>query len=89
MNPDVVLGIAKDMIEITLLISLPIMGVGLVVGLLVSLVQSLTQMHEMTLTFVPKIIAVLASLLLLLPWMMEKLVFYTEHLIVQLPQYAR
>ncbi len=88
MNPDVVLGIAKDMIEITLLISLPIMGVGLVVGLLVSLLQSLTQMHEMTLTFVPKIIAVLLSLLILLPWMMQKLVFYTEHLIANLPQYA-
>jgi len=88
-NPDVVLRIAKEMIEITLFISLPIMGVGLVVGLLVSLLQSLTQMHEMTLTFVPKIIAVLLSLLLLLPWMMQKLVFYTEQLIVNLPQYGR
>ncbi len=89
MNPEVVLSIAKDMIEITLFISLPIMAVGLVVGLLVSLLQSLTQMHEMTLTFVPKIIAVLVSLLFLLPWMMQKLVFYTENLIVNLPQYGR
>ncbi len=89
MNPDVVLRIAKDMIEITLMLSLPILGVGLVVGLLVSLFQALTQMHEMTLTVVPKIIAVLVSLLLLLPWMMHKLVFYTEQLIVNLPQYAR
>ncbi len=89
MNPDVVLQIAKDMIEITLILSLPVMGVGLVVGLLVSLFQSLTQMHEMTLTFVPKIVAVLLSLLFLLPWMMQKLVFYTENLIVNLPQYAR
>ena len=89
MTPDVVLRIAKDMIEITLLVSLPIMGVGLVVGLLVSLLQALTQMHEMTLTFVPKIIAVLLSLLFLLPWMMQKLVSYTEQLITNLPQYAR
>jgi flagellar biosynthesis protein FliQ len=89
LNPEVVLRIAKDMIEITLFVSLPIMGVGLVVGLFVSLLQSLTQMHEMTLTFVPKIVAVLLSLLFLLPWMMHKLVFYTENLIVNLPQYAR
>jgi flagellar biosynthetic protein FliQ len=89
MNPDVVLRIAKDMIEITLFISLPIMGIGLIVGLLVSLFQSLTQMHEMTLVFVPKIVAVLLGLLFLLPWMMQKLVFYTQNLIVSLPQYAR
>ena len=89
MTPDVVLRIAKDMIEITLFVSLPIMGVGLVVGLLISLFQALTQMHEMTLTFVPKIIAVLLSLLFLLPWMMQKLVSYTEQLITNLPQYAR
>jgi flagellar biosynthetic protein FliQ len=88
-NPDVVLKIAKDMIEITLFISLPIMGIGLIVGLLVSLLQSLTQMHEMTLVFVPKIVAVLLGLLFLLPWMMQKLVFYTQNLIVSLPQYAR
>jgi len=88
-NPDVVLKIAKDMIEITLFISLPIMGIGLIVGLFVSLLQSLTQMHEMTLVFVPKIIAVLLGLLFLLPWMMQKLVFYTQNLIVNLPQYAR
>ncbi|MEI9475253.1 MAG: flagellar biosynthesis protein FliQ [Deltaproteobacteria bacterium] len=89
MNPDVVLGIAKDMIELTLFISLPIMGIGLIVGLLVSLFQSLTQMHEMTLVFVPKIVAVLLGLLFLLPWMMQKMVFYTQNLIVNLPQYAR
>ena len=89
MNPDVVLRIAKDMIEITLYISLPIMGIALVVGLVVSLFQALTQMHEMTLTVVPKIVAVLLGLLFLLPWMMQKLMFYTENLIVNLPQYAR
>lgn len=89
MNPEMVLRIAKETIEVTLYISLPIMGVGLLVGLIVSLFQAVTQMHEMTLTFVPKIIAVLLSLFFLLPWMMQKMMFYTEQLIVQLPQYAR
>lgn len=88
MTPELVIDIAKDMIEITLVISLPMMGVGLVVGLLVSLFQAVTQIHEMTLTFVPKIVAVLLTLLFLLPWMMQKMVFYTERLIVDLPRYV-
>jgi flagellar biosynthetic protein FliQ len=87
MNPDVVVRIAKETIEITLYVSLPIMGVGLLVGVVVSLFQAVTQIHEMTLTFVPKIIAVLLSLLFLLPWMMQKMVSFTERLIGQLPQY--
>lgn len=89
MNPEMVLRIAKDTIEVTLYVSLPIMGIGLLVGLIVSLFQAVTQMHEMTLTFVPKIIAVLLGLLFLLPWMMQKMMFYTEQLIIHLPQYAR
>jgi flagellar biosynthesis protein FliQ len=89
MNPEVVVRIAKEAIEVTLYVSLPIMGVGLIVGLIVSLFQAVTQIHEMTLTFVPKIIAVLLSLLFLMPWMIQKMVFYTEQLILQLPRYVR
>jgi flagellar biosynthetic protein FliQ len=89
MNTDSVVGLAKDAIEITLYVSLPIMGVGLVVGLVISLFQALTQIHEMTLTFVPKIIAVLLALLFLMPWMIQRMTFYTEQLILQLPHYAR
>ena len=89
MNSELVVRIAKEAIEITLYVSLPIMGIGLVVGLVVSLLQAVTQIHEMTLVFVPKIIAVLLSLLLLLPWMIQKMVFYTEQLILQLPQYVQ
>ena len=89
MNSELVVRIAKDAIEVMLFVSLPIMGVGLLVGLIVSLFQAVTQIHEMTLTFVPKIIAVLLSLLFLMPWMIQKMVFYTEQLIVQLPRYAR
>lgn len=88
MNPDLILPIAKEAIEVTLYLSLPIMGVGLLVGLFISLFQAVTQIHEMTLTFVPKIIAVLICLLLLLPWMMKKMIFYTEQLILHLPNYA-
>jgi len=88
MNSEHVVQIAKEAIEITLYVSLPIMGVGLLVGLIVSLFQAVTQIHEMTLTFVPKIIAVLVSLLFLLPWMMQKMIFYTQQLIIDLPRYG-
>jgi flagellar biosynthetic protein FliQ len=89
MTPDLVGQIARDAIEITLFLSLPILGVGLVVGLLVSLFQAVTQIQEATLIFVPKIIVVFLMLLILSPWMMRKMMFYTEQLIVNLPQYAR
>ena len=89
MNPDLVGQIARDAIEATLFLSLPILGVGLVIGLLVSLFQAVTQIQEGTLVFVPKIVGVLLSLLFLGPWMMRKMMFYTEQLIVNLPHYLR
>ncbi len=88
MSPELVLGLAKNTIETTLFLSFPILAVGLIVGIVVALFQALTQMHEMTLTFVPKIIAVLLSLLFLFPWMMQKMIFYAEQLFVNLPVYA-
>lgn len=89
MNPDLVGQIAREAIETTLYLSLPILGVGLVVGLLVSLFQAVTQIQETTLVFIPKIVVVLLSLLFFAPWMMRKMMFYTEQLILNLPQYIR
>ncbi len=89
MNPELVARIAKDAIEITLYLSLPVMGIGLLVGFIISLFQAVTQMHEMTLTFVPKIVAVLLSLLFLAPWMLQKMVYFTEQLLLQLPGFVR
>jgi flagellar biosynthetic protein FliQ len=89
MSPDVVTQLARDAIEVTLYLSLPILGIGLIVGLLVSLFQAVTQIQEVTLVFVPKIVVVLVSLLFLSPWMMQKMMHYTEQLILNLPQYVR
>jgi flagellar biosynthesis protein FliQ len=89
MSPDLVTQLARDAIEVTLYLSLPILGIGLVVGLLISLFQAVTQIQEVTLVFVPKIVVVLVSLILLSPWMMQKMMSYTEQLIVNLPQYVR
>ena len=89
MTPDLVMQIARDAIEITLYLALPILGVGLVVGLLISVFQATTQIQEATLTFVPKLVVVLVSLLFLSPWMMRKMISYTEQVIVNLPQYVK
>jgi flagellar biosynthetic protein FliQ len=89
MNPDLVTQLARDAIEVTLYLTIPILAVGLVVGLLVSLFQAVTQIQEATLVFVPKIIVVLVSLLFLSPWMMQKMMHYTEQLILNIPKYVR
>jgi flagellar biosynthetic protein FliQ len=89
MNPDLIGQIAREAIETTLFLSLPILAIGLIVGLLVSLVQAVTQIQEGTLVFVPKIVVVFVALLVLGPWMMRKMMFYTEQLIVNLPNFVK
>ncbi|MEW5947820.1 MAG: flagellar biosynthesis protein FliQ [Thermodesulfobacteriota bacterium] len=89
MTPEFAIGIAKDAIEVTLLISLPILGIGMIVGLAVSIFQAVTQIQEMTLSFVPKILAVMVALLAFFPWIMNKLTVFTENLIINIPQYIR
>ena len=89
MTPDLVGQVAREAIEVTLFLSIPILGAGLVVGLMVSLFQAVTQIQEATLIFVPKIIVVFLMLLVLSPWMMRKMMFYTEQLIINIPMYAK
>lgn len=73
MNDVTVLEIGKDAIYTLLLVVGPLLMIAMVVGLLISLVQTLTQIQEMTLVFVPKILVVFVSLILLLPFMIEQL----------------
>ncbi len=71
--------ISRQAIIVLLKIGVPIMLIALIVGLSVSLLQALTQIQEMTLAFVPKIIVIFASLLLFLPFMMSPLTGFTRH----------
>ncbi len=80
-----VVQLARQAVELTLLISAPMLLAGLLIGLIISIFQAVTQIQEMTLTFVPKIVAVLLALLLSFPWMMKKLVEFTQNLILNLP----
>ncbi|NLE02359.1 MAG: flagellar biosynthesis protein FliQ, partial [Fibrobacter sp.] len=77
MDASVVIDIGRDALWVTLLLSGPLMIAGLVVGLVVGIFQAVTQIHEMTLTFIPKILVMGIVFLALFPWMLLKLVEYT------------
>ncbi|NCD24471.1 MAG: flagellar biosynthetic protein FliQ [Deltaproteobacteria bacterium] len=89
MTPEFVIGFARQAIELTLIISLPMLGVGLGVGVFVSILQAATQIQEMTLTFVPKIIAVFLALLISFPWVMDKMISFTQEIFLNFPQYIK
>ncbi|HDJ27819.1 MAG TPA: flagellar biosynthesis protein FliQ [Proteobacteria bacterium] len=85
MSPEYVVGFAKQALETTLLISAPMLGFGLAIGLVVSVFQAVTSIQEMTLTFIPKILAVFLALIIFFPWMLRYLVDFTVRLMVSIP----
>ncbi|MFO7761323.1 MAG: flagellar biosynthesis protein FliQ [Desulfobia sp.] len=85
MSPMQVVSLGQDAVMVTLMVSSPLLGTGMVVGLLVALFMATTQIQEMTLTFVPKIIAVLVALIVFGSWMLIKLVDYTRNLFESIP----
>ena len=87
MTPELVTTIGRDTIMTVLMMALPILLTGMVVGLTVSIFQSMTQIQEMTLTFVPKIILVLASVLVFGPWMLQVYLDFVTNLITNIPTY--
>ena len=89
MTPDFVVTFAQEAIKTTILVSMPMLGLGLAVGLIVSIFQAVTQIHEMTLTFVPKILVVLLALLFFASWMLEQLMRFTSTTIEQIPFFIR
>jgi flagellar biosynthetic protein FliQ len=89
MTPEFVVGFARQAIELTLLISLPLLGVGLGVGLIVSIFQAATQIQEATLAFIPKIISMFLALLFAFPWIMDKIVTFTREIFLNIPLYIR
>ncbi|MFZ5426270.1 MAG: flagellar biosynthesis protein FliQ [Thermodesulfobacteriota bacterium] len=89
MTPDTVVGFARSAIEITLLLSLPMLAVSLVVGVVLSVLQAATQIQEMTLTFVPKIIAMFVAIIVAFPWLMDKMIVFTRELMLNIPKYIQ
>ena len=80
MSQEAILTIASRTLYYTAIISAPILITGLVVGLLVSIFQTVTQIREMTLTFIPKIVSVMLVLLFAVPWMLNRFTEYVNYL---------
>ena len=89
MTPEFVVTFAQEAIKVTILVSMPMLALGLIVGLAISIFQAVTQIQEMTLTFVPKILIVLVALLFFANWMLEQLMHFTINIIEQIPYYIR
>ena len=86
MNPEFAIELLKTMIYQALAIATPILVVAMVIGLAISLFQAVTTIHEQTLAFVPKALAVVGVLLLLLPWIVRSLIEFTTTVIQKMPQ---
>jgi len=88
MTDGMVVSLAQDALMTALLVSAPILIVSLVIGLVISVFQAMTQINEVTLTFVPKILGVFVVAAVLGPWMVGTMVDYTTRLFASLPQIA-
>ncbi|MBT4485583.1 MAG: flagellar biosynthesis protein FliQ [Candidatus Latescibacteria bacterium] len=77
--------LARQAMLVALLLAAPMLGFGLLVGLFVSVIQAVTQVNEMTLTFIPKIIAVMLALAIFMPWTIRVIVEFTIELFMKLP----
>jgi len=85
MTPDTVMTIGQHALELTMLLAAPLLITGLLIGLLVGIFQAATQINEMTLSFIPKLLGAAAMLVMVGPWMLKELVGYTRALIESIP----
>ena len=85
MTPDSIVNIGQQALLVLLMVSAPMLLAALAVGLLVSIFQAATQINEMTLSFIPKVLGMAAVLLLAGPWMLKEMVGYTRQLIESIP----
>ncbi len=86
MNTDAILGVVQQAMQLTILLSAPLLLSALAVGLLVAVFQAATQINEMTLTFIPKLIAVVVTLSVAGHWMLGLLVEFTRQMIQNIPR---
>jgi flagellar biosynthetic protein FliQ len=85
MTPEMVVSIGREAVITMLVVSAPILLSGLLIGLAISILQAITQVHEMTLTFIPKIVIVAISILIFLPWIINRIVDFTIRLFGIIP----
>ncbi len=87
MTEQFIVDFAMNSIITTLLVSAPMLGFGLVTGLVISIFQAVTSIQELTLTFIPKILAVFLALFLFFPWIMRIMLSFTEQILLNFPSY--
>jgi len=85
MRPDTVLEIGREALWLAVMLSGPILGMALAVGLAIGVIQAATQIQEMTLSFIPKLGAVAAVIFLVGPWMLRLLITFTQRLFTEIP----
>jgi flagellar biosynthetic protein FliQ len=85
MTPSTVIDIGRQAVEVTLLVAAPLFGAALVTGLLVSIFQAATQINEMTLSFVPKVVAIFVTLVVAGPWMITMLTDFIQRMFTSIP----
>ena len=89
MTPEFITGFFMQAIKTAIFLAAPMLAVGLVAGVLVSMFQAATQINEMTLVFVPKMLGVALALLFFFPWMLKIIIGFMQNLIINLPTYIR
>ena len=87
MSGDLVIQLAQQALMIVLIVAAPMLGLGLIVGLMVSVFQATTSIQEQTLAFIPKIVAVFVAILIFGPWMLRIMVEYVSGIFTNLPMY--
>jgi flagellar biosynthetic protein FliQ len=85
MTPESVMTLGQKAMEVTLMVSAPLLLVALATGLLVSIFQAATQINEMTLSFIPKLVALFATLVVAGPWMLSVMVDYMRQILEEIP----
>ena len=86
MTPELVMNIGRQAIEMTLVLTGPLLLAALVIGLIISVFQAATQINEQTLSFIPKLLGMLLTLILVGPWMLQTMVDYIRRLLESIPQ---
>ena len=89
MGVEAVVGLGRGALELTLALAGPVLLFGLIAGVAVSLFQAMTQINDVTLAFIPKILATCAALLVFGPWMLQRLISFTTGVFQSLPNYVR
>jgi len=89
MTPEFITSFFVEAIQTAIFLAMPMLLAGLIVGLIVSMFQAATQINEMTLVFIPKMLAVGFALLIFFPWMLQLMIDFTQNVFSNIPMYAR